>query len=183
MAIETQRVYWSGKSIFPDTDDPGVDPDEAPLEGRIHFTPVWDEQASGLLSDSTDSVHLRTFTYALRGGRLMSKDDDVWAEGISLPARIGGVTLPWVAKFDLTSGAVPIRVRSISFNSVPGGTISLVDIVPQDAVYPRFSPDVVKGDSVESIHEQSGYLIFTVGKGSAARQIPVKIPALNQEQP
>lgn len=183
MAIETQEVRWSGKSIFPDTADPGVELDDAPLEGMIHFTPVWSESTSGFLTDAAMSIHVRTFTYELHEGRLASRDGDTWVPGVQLPARIGGVTLSWVAKFDIVSGGARVPARDVSFVSNPGGVISLGSVVPGDAVYPAFSPDVVKGDSVEDIYEQNGYLIFIVGTGASARQITVKLPTTSQEAP
>lgn len=176
MAIETQEVHWSGRYISPDSEDPGTDPDISPLEGSISFSPVWDERISGFLSDATMAIHVRTFSFPLRQGRLMSQDGDQWVPGVQLPSRVGGVTLSWVAKFDIRAQRSPIPVRDVNFQSNPGGVISLVDMVPADAVYPRFSPDVTRGDSVEDVTVVGKYLVFTVGTGGRAKQKQVRLP-------
>lgn len=176
MAIETQRIHWHGRYLLPDSDDPGVDPDIKPLGGTVSFSPVWDERISGFLSDSTSSIHVKTFTYELREGRLMSQDEGEWVDGVKVPATVGGITLSWVAKFDVRAGAESVPVRDISFISVPGGTLSLVDIVPTEAIYPKFSPDVVRGDSVEDVFLQGDYLVFLVGTGARMRQKLLQVP-------
>lgn len=176
MTIETQQVHWQGRYLLPDTADPGDEPDALPLEGHVSFSPVWDESISGFLSDAMTSIHVRVFTFELREGKLMSKDGDVWVPGVKIPSRIGGVTLSWVCKFDVRAGGHSVAVRDISFTSNPGGSISLVGIVPAEAVYPKFSPDVVRGDSVEEVLLNGDYLTFVIGTGSRARQSLVQLP-------
>lgn len=177
MTIETQQVHWQGSYLSPDSEDEGAEPDVLPLEGAVTFTPVWSEEVSGFLSDASTAIHLRPFPFALRDGRLMSQDGQGWIPGVRLPARVGGVTLGWVAKFSVHAQGHTVPVRDISFNSNPGGVVSLVGIVPPEAVYPKFAPDVVRGDSVEDVHIQDGYLVFTVGSGARARQILVRLPS------
>lgn len=176
MTIETQQVHWQGRYLLPDTADPGVEPDILPLEGRVSFSPVWDERISGFLSDTETSIHVRVFTFELREGKLMSKDGDAWVPGIKIPSRIGGVTLSWVCKFDVRAGDSSVAVRDISFVSNPGGSVSLVDMVPAEAIYPKFSPDVVRGDSVEDIFVQGDYLVFLIGTGVRMKQKMLQVP-------
>lgn len=176
MTIETQQVHWQGHYLVPDSEDEGSEPDKLPLEGTVTFTPVWNEQVSGFLSDVNTAVHLRPFSFELRDGRLMSRDGQDWTPGVSLPARVGGVTLGWVAKFNVNAQGHSVAVRDISFNSNPGSTLSLVGVVPPEAIYPKFSPDVVRGDSVEDVQIQGEYLVFTVGSGVRARQVLVRMP-------
>lgn len=177
MTIETQQVHWQGRYLLPDTADPGDEPDILPLEGYVSFSPVWDERISGFLSDTVTSIHVRVFTFELRDGKLMSKDGDTWVPGVKIPSRIGGVTLSWVCKFDVRAGGNPVEVRDISFTSNPGGSVSLVDMVSAEAIYPKFSPDVVRGDSVEEVFLNGDYLTFVIGTGSRARQALVQLPS------
>lgn len=182
MTIETQQVHWQGQFLLPDTADPGDEPDTLPLEGHVSFSPVWDERISGFLSDTVASIHVRVFTFELRDGKLMSRDGDDWVSGVKIPSRIGGVTLSWVAKFDVKAKGNAVPARDISFTSNPGGSVSLVDMVPAEAIYPRFSPDVVRGDSVEDITLAGEYLTFIVGKGTRAQQKVVKLPLPDQAE-
>ena len=176
MTIETQQVHWQGRYLSPDSVDPGDEPDVLPLEGTVNFLPVWDERISGFLSDSLSSIHVRTFAFELRDGKLMSRDGEKWIDGVKIPSRVGGVTLSWVVKFDVKAKGNQVPVRDISFESNPGGVVSLVDMVPAEAIYPRFSPDVVRGDSVEDVFVQGDYLVFLIGTGARMRQKMVQLP-------
>lgn len=176
MTIETQQVHWQGRYLTPDSADPGDEPDTLPLEGHVSFSPVWDERISGFLSDTVTSIHVRVFTFELREGKLMSRDGDTWVPGVKIPSRIGGVTLSWVAKFDVRAQGNQVAVRDISFTSNPGGSVSLVDMVPAEAIYPKFSPDVVRGDSVEDVFVQGDYLVFLIGTGARMKQKMLHLP-------
>lgn len=182
MTIETQQVHWQGRFLSPDADDPGDEPDTLPLEGHVSFSPVWDEWISGFLSDSLTSVHVRTFTFELRDGRLMSRDGENWVPGVKIPSRVGGVTLSWVVKFDVKAKGNVVPVRDISFTSNPGGSVSLVDMVPAEAIYPKFAPDVVRGDSVEDVYLQGDYLTFVIGTGARMKQKMVRLPLPDQSE-
>lgn len=181
MTIETQQVHWQGRFLLPDTADPGDEPDTLPLEGHVSFSPVWDERISGFLSDTVTSIHVRVFTFELREGKLMSRDGEDWVPGVKIPSRIGGVTLSWVAKFDVKAQGNAVAVRDISFTSNPGGSVSLVDMVPAEAIYPKFSPDVVRGDSVEDIFLQGDYLVFLIGTGARMKQKTILAPWPKQD--
>lgn len=113
----------------------------------------------------------------------MSRDGTDWVPGVKLPARIGGVTLGWVAKFAVSAQGHRVSVRDVSFSSNPGGTVSLVGTVPPEAIYPKFSPDVVRGDSVEDIQIRGEYLVFIVGTGIRARETLVRLPGTSPAGP
>lgn len=182
MSITNQHVFWSGKYIFPDSEDVGTLPDSAPLEGSISFVPTWEERVNGFLIDSSVSTHVTTFTFRLQDGKLMSRDGDTWVDGIQLPAQISDITLSWTAKFRVTAASTQLSVRDLGFISNPNGSIFLSELIPKDAVAPKFSPDIVRGDSVEDVYLQDDYLTFVIGTGARTEQKMFRLPLPNQAE-
>lgn len=174
--IKNQRVFWSGQYLFPDTDDPGDEPDVGLLEGTVTFAPVWDAGVSGLLSDSQRSTYVKPFPIEIRDGQLMSNDDGAWIPGAKIPASIGGHPLAWVARFDLSAGGEKVTVRELKFTSNPGGEVHLHNVIPAEAIYPQLPPDIVKGDSVTNIYTQGQYVVFIVGEPPRTKQYVLAFP-------
>lgn len=174
--IKNQRVFWSGQYLFPDSDDPGDEPDVGLLEGTVTFAPVWDAGVSGLLSDSQRSTYVKPFPIEVRDGQLMSNDDGTWIPGAKIPASIGGHPLAWVARFDLSAGGEKVTVRELKFTSNPDGEVHLHNVIPAEAIYPQLPPDIVKGDSVTDIYTQGQYVVFIVGDPPRTRQYVLAFP-------
>lgn len=182
MTIVNQRVLWSGQYIFADSDDADTFPESAPLTGTISFTPVWDGRVNGLIASGTVSIHVSSFSFKLRNGMLMSKDDDTWVEGVQLPAQVDDVTLSWVARFRISASGFRVDVRDLGFESVPGGEIDLVDVIPRDAIAPKYDSSVVRGDSVEDVIFDDSQLVFVIGSGSRAIEKRVDVPFPSREE-
>lgn len=178
--IKNQRVFWSGQYLFPDTDDPGDEPDVGLLEGTVTFAPVWDAGVSGLLSDSQRSTYVKPFPIEIRDGQLMSDDDGTWIPGVKIPASIGGHPLAWVARFDLSAGGEKVAVRELRFTSNPDGEVHLHNVIPAEAIYPQLPPDIVKGDSVTNIYNQGQYVVFIVGEPPRTKQYVLAFPGTDE---
>ena len=178
--IKNQRVFWSGQYLFPDTDDPGDEPDVGLLEGTVTFAPVWDAGVSGLLSDSQRSTYVKPFPIEIRDGQLMSNDDGTWIPGAKIPASIGGHPISWVARFDLSAGGEKITVRELRFTSSPDGEVHLHNVIPAEAIFPQLPPDIVKGDSVTNIYTQGQYVVFIVGDPPRTKQYVLAFPGTDE---